>query len=170
MKKSISKLLAILLALLFIFQANLVVFANNENNEPDWQDVILTQDEFNDILAQNPNNQLNSRTSGLIAAYSIAMDASGNQLRIVGQTICDPNVVKCGFTVVTLKRRASSTTSWTTYKTYEDLYRDAPSYTLSKSIIVPKGYQYRVYCTHYAKKNLFSREKIDNASNALAIE
>lgn len=167
MKKTISRFLAILLSLLFIFQANLVVFADTE---PDWQDIILTQEEFNNILNQNPDNQSNARTSGLIAAYSLAIKATGNELIIVGRTICVPDVVKSGFTIITIKRRTSSTVSWTTYKTYEDLYRDAPSYTLSKSIIVPKGYQYRVYCTHYAKKNLFSREKIDNASNALAIE
>lgn len=167
LKNTISRFLAILLSLLFIFQANLVVFADTE---PDWQDVILTQDEFNNILSQNPDNQVNSRTSGLIAVYSIAISATGNTLLIAGRTICAVDVVKSGFTVVTIKRRASSTTSWTTYKTYEDLYKDAPSYILSKSITVPKGYLYRVYCTHYAKKNLFSREKIDNASNVLSIE
>lgn len=167
MKKRISRLLAILLSLLFILQANMVVFAETE---PDWQDVILTQEQFEEILSQNPDNQANPRTSGLIAAYSIAISATGNDLIIVGRTICIPDVVKSGFTVVTLKRRASSTASWTTYKTYEDLYDNSSSHILSKKITVPKGYLYRVYCTHYAKKNLFSREKIDNASNVLSIE
>lgn len=166
MKKATSRTLAILLSLLFIFQANLVVFADNE---PDWQDVILSQEQFDEILSQNPDNQLNPRTSGLILMYAISMSASGNTLLIAGKTICDPDVTKSGFTVVTLKRRESSLDSWSTYKTYEDLYNNSSSCFISKSITVPKGYQYRVYCTHYAKKNLFSREKIDNASNALAI-
>lgn len=167
MKKTISRTLAILLSLLFIFQTNLVVFADNE---PDWEDVILTQEQFEEILSQNPNNQLNTRTSGLILIYAIAMNASGNDLLLAGKTICDPDVIKCGFTEIILKRRTSSSASWTTYKTYEDLYNNSSSYTITKRITVPSGYQYRFYCTHYAKKNLFSKEKIDNASNVLAIK
>lgn len=167
MKKTASRFLAILLSLLFIFQTNFVVFADDE---PDWQDVILTQEQFEEIISQNPDNQINSRTSGLILMYAISMSASGNNLLIAGKTICSTDVVKSGFTVVTIKRRTVSSASWTTYKTYEDIYNSSSSCFLSKSITVPSGYQYRVYCTHYAKKNLFSREKIDNASNVLAIK
>lgn len=166
MKKSISKLLAILLSILFIFQTSLVVFAEDA---PDWQDITLTQEEFDSILEQNQSNQISPYTSGLIAAYAIAISGSGSNLLIAGETICAPSVVKSGFTILTIKRRTSSTASWTTYKTYEDIYDNDPSCILSKTITVPKGYQYRVYCTHYAKKNLFSKEKIDNASNVVAI-
>lgn len=166
MKKSISKLLAIIMAILFVLSANVTAFADNE---PDWQDIALTQDEFNDILYQNTDNQINMLASGLIATYSIGLSANGTNLLIAGQTICSPSVVKSGFTIVTIKRRASSSASWTTYKTYEDLYRSAPSYVLSKSITVSSGYQYRVYCTHYAKKSIFSTEKITNSSNIITI-
>lgn len=166
MKKSLSRLLAVLIAILFIFQTSTIAFADDE---PDWQDATFTQEEFDDILSQNPNNQISLLTSGLIAAYSIGISANGRNLLIAGQTICAPSVVKSGYTIVTIKRRANSSASWTTYKTYEDLYRSAPSYILSKSIAVAAGYQYRVYCTHYAKKNLFSTEKIDNVSNIITI-
>jgi hypothetical protein len=166
MKKSISKFLAIILSLLFVFQANFVAFADNE---PDWQDANWTQSEFDDIYYQNSNNQISTLTSGLIFNYGIAISSSGSNLLIAGKTICDTDVVKCGFTVVTIKRRTSSTKSWSTYKTYEDLYNSSSSYTLTKTISVSKGYQYRVYCTHYAKKNILSTEKIDNASNVVAI-
>ena len=166
MKKTICKLLAITFSFLFVFQSSLVAFADNE---PDWQDANWTQEEFNDILSQNPNNQISTCKTGLIFAYSIAVSGSGSNLLIAGSTICDPDVVKCGFKVVTIQRRKSSTTSWATYKTYEDLYRDAPSYSLSKTIAVTTGYQYRVICTHYAKKSLFSTEKIENTSNIVAI-
>lgn len=159
-------MLAIIIAVLFAFQANMTALADSE---PDWQDASWTQEEFYDILNQNENNQISMLTNGLIAAYSIAIAANGTNLLIAGQTICAPDVVKCGYTVVTVKRRTSSTGSWTAYKIYEDLYRNAPSYILSKTLTVPSGYQYRVYCTHYAKKNLFSTEKIENASNVLAI-
>lgn len=166
MKKRISKLLALIIAFLFVFQTSLVVFAEDE---PDWQDITLTQEEFNSILDNNPNNQITALTSGLIYGYAIGLSGSGTNLYVAGKTTCDPDVVKCGFTVVTIKRRTSSTASWTTYKTYEDLYISNCAYTLAKTISVPTGYQYRVYCTHYAKKNLFSTEKIDNVSNVIAI-
>ena len=57
----------------------------------------------------------------------------------------------------------------TDYKTYDDLYTDGHTYILSKSIAVASGYQYRVTCTHYAKKNLFSTQKINNVSNVVTI-
>lgn len=167
MKRSVSRLLAILLSFLFVFQTGLTAFA--DDNEPDWQDVTLTQEEFDSIIAQNPNNQPSTYASGLIAAYSIALSASGTTLTVAGKTFCAPDVVKCGFKIVTIQRRKSSSTSWTTYKTYEDLYDNDPSYALSKKITVPTGYQYRVTCTHYAKKSIFSTEKISNTSNVLAI-
>ncbi|MGN1420983.1 MAG: hypothetical protein ACI4XC_05670 [Eubacterium sp.] len=166
MKRAISKSLAILLSFLFIFQTSLVAFADDE---PDWQDANWTQEEFNDILAQNPNNQISTYTSGLIYSYAIGVSSSGSNLLIAGKTTCDPDVVKCGFKVVTIKRRKSSTASWVTYKTYEDLYIDNSGYTLTKTLSVPTGYQYRVYCTHYAKKNILSTEKIENVSNVVAI-
>ncbi|MGN1122896.1 MAG: hypothetical protein ACI4RR_01015 [Eubacterium sp.] len=166
MKKAISQALAILLSFLFIFQTSLVAFADDE---PDWQDANWTQEEFNEILSQNPNNQISTYASGLIIAYSIAISANGSNLLIAGQTLCEPNVVKCGFTHITIKRRTSSSASWTTYKTYEDIYRENSTYALTKTIAVASGYQYRVYCTHYAKKNIFSTEKISNESNVVAI-
>lgn len=166
MKKTMSKLLAIVLSFLFIFQTSFTALANDE---ADWVDAYFTQEEFEEILSQNVNNQATTFASGLIYGYAIGLSGSGTNLYVAGKTTCDPDVVKCGFTVVTIKRRTSSTASWTTYKTYEDLYISNCAYTLAKTISVPTGYQYRVYCTHYAKKNLFSTEKINNTSNIIAI-
>jgi hypothetical protein len=162
MKKSISKLLAIILSILFICQVGLVAFANDE---PDWEDISLTQEEFDEVLNQNPNNQISTLTSGLISKAEIAVSKSSSNLIIAGRTVCSSDVVKCGFTVVTIQRRKDSSSSWSTYKTYEDLYKSSNSYTLSKTISVASGYQYRVTCTHYAKKSLLSTEKISNTSN-----
>lgn len=166
MKKAISKLLAIVLSVLFVFQASFTALANDE---PDWQDANWTQEEFDEIYYQNPNNSVSTFASGLIMVYGISISVTGTTLSIAGRTLCNPEVQKCGFTVVTIKRRTSSSASWTTYKTYEDLYNNAAGYILSKTITVPTGYQYRVYCTHYARKSIFTREKIDNASNVIAI-
>lgn len=166
MKKTVSRLIAVILSFLFVFQTSVAAFANDE---PDWQDANWTQEEFDDVYYQNPNNQISTFASGLIVSYGIGVSSSGSNLLIAGKTICAPDVVKCGFTVVTIQRRTVSTASWTTYKTYEDLYRDSNSYTLTKTIAVPTGYQYRVVCTHYAKKSLFSTQKISNASNVISI-
>lgn len=166
MKKTISRLVAVILSFLFVFQTSVAVFANDE---PEWEDANWTQEEFDDVYYQNPNNQISTFASGLIVSYGIGVSCSGSNLLIAGKTICAPDVVKCGFTVVTIQKRTYSTTPWTTYKTYEDLYRDSNSYTLTKTIAVPTGYQYRVVCTHYAKKSLFSTQKISNTSNIIAI-
>lgn len=166
MKKTVIKTLAITLSFLFVFQTSFVALADDE---PDWVDAVWTQEEFDDILSENSNNKISPAASGLILNYAIAVSGSGSNLLIAGKTICAPDVTKCGFTVVTIKRRTRSTASWTTYKTYEDLYDNDPSYTLTKTIAVASGYQYMVTCTHYAKKNIFSTEKINNESNVVAI-
>lgn len=166
MKKTICRLLAIVLSFLFAFQSSLVAFADDE---PDWQDASWTQEEFNDILSQNPDNQISAYASGLVLSYAIAISSSGSNLLVAGKTLCHPDVVKCGFTEVTIKRRVNDKASWTTYKTYKDLYISNSSYVLTKTVPVAKGYQYKVDCTHYAKKSIFSTEKITNSSNVVAL-
>lgn len=172
MKKSISKLLAIMLAFMFVFQTSLVALAND--NEPDWVDIEMSQEEFDSILALNEHSnsssmggQASTQATGLIVSYGIGVSGSGTTLKIVGKTSCNSEVVKCGFTKVTIQRRTSSSASWTTYKTYEDLYENTFSYALAKSITVASNYQYRVTCTHYAKKSLLSTQKINNTSNVV---
>lgn len=172
MKKSIGKVLAILLSFMFVFQTSFIALAND--NEPDWVDIEMTQEEFDSILALNEQSnsssmsgQSNTQATNLIFAYSIAVSGSGTTLKIAGKTNCNPDVVKCGFSIITIQRRTSSTASWTTYKTYEDLYNNTFSYALAKSITVASNYQYRITCTHYAKKNLLSTQKINNTSNVV---
>lgn len=167
MKKSISKLFAIVLSVLFLFQANLVAFADDA---PDWEDANWSQEEIEEILSHNPNSQINTLTGGLINCANITISNSGTTLNIIALTQCATAVVKCGYTVVTIKKRTSSSAAWTTYKTYEDLYRNSNYYNLGKTLTVPKGYQWQVYCTHYAKKSLLSTEKIDDESNVLSIK
>ena len=76
-------------------------------------------------------------------------------------------VVKSGFKEVVVQRRASSSASWTDYITYEDIYWDEIACNLAKTLTVPTGYQYRVTCVHYAKKNFLSVQKLDNESNII---
>lgn len=141
-----------------------------ETDAPEWQDVALTDEEIVSILALNPNNPTtneNSRASDLISFWSIGISRDGNTLYVVGKTTGTADVVKCGFKEVVVQRRANSSSSWSDYATYEDLYWDATMYNMAKTLTVPSGYQYRVTCVHYAKKNIFSVQKIDNVSNIL---
>ncbi|MBQ6931910.1 MAG: hypothetical protein IJN38_07260 [Clostridia bacterium] len=135
---------------------------------PKWQDLLLTEEEFNAILANNTIHSVddNTRATGLINLYAIAISKSGtNTLNIAGKTTGTPDVVKSGFKEVVVQRRASSSSSWTDYITYKDIYIDEFACNLGKKITVTTGYQYRVTCIHYAKKNIFSVQKIDNVSN-----
>lgn len=166
MKKALFSIVSIVMV---IFTLVPTAFAQAEKM-PEWQDLVLSQEEFNAILANNTvyTTEEDNRATGLIAAYAMAISKSGtNTLNIAGKTTGTSQVVKSGFKEVVVQRRASSSASWSDYVTYEDLYWDAPACNLAKSITVPTGYQYRVTCIHYAKKNIFSVQKIDNVSNVI---
>ena len=151
--------------LLFSFLIPYTAFGDVDGTQEEWQDIELTNDEFETLLANNPNNALSTYTSGLITRYVISASKSGSNLIITGLTSCLSTVVKSGFTKVTIQQRKNSSSSWSNYQSYSGLYNDRSSYNLSKTLAVPSGYQYRITCTHYAKKSLFSTEKIDNTSN-----
>lgn len=166
MKKTLLSFISVIMVMVTLVPT---AFAQSEQI-PEWQDLILTQEEFNAILANNEIHAAddNARATGLIAAYSIAISKSGtNTLYIGGQTIGTAYVVKAGFKKVVIQRRSSSSAEWTDYIAYEDLYWDAGSYILTKALTVPVGYQYRVTCVHYAKKNIFSVQKLNNVSNVI---
>lgn len=156
--------LSIISLLIFSFLVPYTAFAGTPQAAEKWQDIELTDEEFYEILASNSDNMVMPYTKGLIVSYSIAAKKSGNNLIIAGFTECSSGVVKCGFSKLSIQVRKDSTEEWMTYDTYSNLYEDSRSYTLSKTIPVPEKYQCRVTCTHYAKKNLFSTEKIDNVS------
>lgn len=166
MKKILRFFLTICLAFIMLVPT---IFAADAN-AMEWQDVVLTDEEIASILALNPNTPKtneNSRVSELISFWSIGISKNGNTLYIVGKTTGTAEVVKSGFKEVVIQRRVNSSSAWSDYITYEDLYIDQVGYNLAKSLTVPSGYQYRVTCVHYAKKNIFSVQKIDNVSNIL---
>lgn len=163
MKKIVSCFLAtIILFYMFIPQTTLAA----EDEKQGWQDVFLTEGEFNDIVEIKGANE---RATGLIATYSLGIKKSGSDLIIAGSTDCFSGVVKCGFKELVIQRRANSAQEWVDYVTYEDLYIENTTYVLSKSITVGTGYQYRVTAVHYAKKNIFITQKLDNVSNVVTM-
>lgn len=166
MKKILLSVLSIIMVIVTLVP---IAFAVDEQL-PEWQDLILTEEEFNAILANNTIHTIDedTRATGLIAAYAMAISKSEtNTLNIAGKTTGTTDVVKSGFKEVVIQRRANSSSSWTDYITYEDLYIEQIAYVLAKKLTVPTGYQYRVTCIHYAKKNFFSVQKIDNVSNVI---
>lgn len=163
------RIISCALSICFLFSILIpnTTFASAKEEVGEWQDIYLSEEEFNEILSNNPNNELRPLASGLIDAYSIGISKNGNTLIIAGKTSGSSVVIKSGFTKVTIQRRKDSSSSWTDFKTYEDLYNDASSYYLAKTYIVISGYEYRVTCTHYAKKNILSVQKINNTSNTI---
>lgn len=165
MKKIISFIM--MCCLLLTISTPNVVFASISENEPDWEDVYLSDEEFDEILSFNQNNNVSTCATGLINVYAIGVSKNGEALIIAGKTIGSSDVKKCGFSVLTIQRRTGAGDTWKNYLTYKDIYNDYNVYNLGKTINLPSGYQYRVTCTHYAKKNILSVEKIDNVSNAV---
>lgn len=163
MKRIIS--LTISICFMFSLFVSNTAFASAEEEVYEWQDISLSEEEFNEILSQNPNNDTRPYATGLINGYYIGVSKDGNTLIVAGKTIGTTGVIKCGFSKVTIQRRKTGSTEWSDYIPYTDLYNDFNLYNLSKSCLVTPGFQFRVVCTHYAKKNILSVEKIDNVSN-----
>lgn len=157
-----------LICLSFIMMIPTVAFGAEEEIA-DWEDITLSQEEFDSIMSPYEKSNAQARTVGLILAYGVALDKSGSSLIVAGKTICDGVVIKCGFSEVKIQRRKNSSYSWSTYLTYSDMYSDSFSYTFSKKLTPATGYQYRVTCVHYAKKNILSTEKISNTSSIVTM-
>ena len=165
MKKFFKSLFLITLCVIMMIPS--AAFAQDTDIE--LEDVSLSEEEINEILDPYIVDNTQTRASGLIVAYGISIKKDGNKLLIVGKTNCGAGVVKCGFTHVTVQRRKNSSYSWSQCTKFEDLYSDSTGYVLTASITPQKGYQYRVSCTHYAKKNIFSTENINNISNIVTM-
>ncbi len=160
MKRFILVLMAFILMFSCAFQATASAVNIDE------QHILFTQEEF-ELLEHTYATYNQTRATGLITDCSLGIAKSGNTLKISGYTYGSDVVTKCGFTEVIVQRRTNNNSSWSDYLTYEDLYSSSNSYTLTKSITVASGYQYRVTATHYAKKSLFSTEKITGTTGTL---
>lgn len=165
MKKALHKVISVIL-LFSLLIPNVTAFAT-ESEKPEWQDVYLTEEQFDEIFPSNSENNIMPLAADLIMEYYIGISKEGNTLYIGGKTFGNAEVVKSGFTKVTIQKKLPTSPTWNDYITYKDLYADASHYILTKSVTLASGYQYRVVCTHYAKKNILSTQKIDNTSNVL---
>lgn len=162
MTKTLTKVFAVMLSFLMLIPTSFCAYANEG---PEWEDIYLTEEEFNEILEMGNSSNDKTKATGLITSWGLGVSKSGSKLVITGKTICQVSVVKCGFTKVVIQSRRNSSSSWITYATYEDLYSNSSAHSIAKSIEVNPGNQYRATAVHYAKKSIFSTEKINNTSN-----
>lgn len=107
-----------------------------------------------------------NRESGLIFNYTLQIYRQGSsKLVITGETVCEATVIKCGFKNIKVERRLNNTSSWSEYYNYGNQYVDVNVAHLYEELTVDSGYQYRVTCKHYAKKNVLNTQTISNTSN-----
>lgn len=155
-----------ILSLVLIFSA--ISFENcavNEEEAPAVLYFIVTTESEQIIDATNEN----ARVSGLITSYGLDLTKSGTTLTLRGQTYGTVEVVTSGFKNLTVERRKTSDDSWEDYYEYGNVYRDAVAANLSTTLVVASGYQYRISCKHYAKKNILLTQSISNTSNIVVV-
>ncbi len=110
-----------------------------------------------------------TRATGLISYYEISLSNSGTTLTINGVTRGTNEVVKAGFKNLTVQRRKTASDSWQDYYEYGNIYSDSNGASVSTKLAVVSGYQYRLTCKHYAKKNILSVQTISNTSNSVTV-
>lgn len=111
----------------------------------------------------------NTRVTGLITDYFLSLSKTGTTLKITGRTQGIIEVVKSGFKGLTVERRKSSADDWEEYYDYGNVYVDTYIASLSTTLAVASGYQYRVTCKHYAKKSLLVTQTISNTSGIVTV-
>ena len=165
MKKKIKAVFIIVLCFISIFSSQAFAF---EKNDIEVSDIVLSQEEINEILALGNTYTPDARATGLIATATAAINDNNKLLQFVGTMMCIGEVVKCGFEDIVVQRRVSSSSAWTNYYTFDDSYAESSAHSVVKAVTTNTGYEYRVTCTLYAKKNIFSVERIDMVSNIKA--
>ena len=162
MKRLVSLLLcAIVLFACCIVQTSAV---NEEEFVPHVIDFSLTSSAL-----EKESEVAENRASGLILSYGLEISVTGTTLKIRAETNCIASVVKSGFKNFVVQRKKATSTTWSDYYDYGDLYNDSYSASVNTTLAVASGYEYRVSCKHYAKKSLFVTQSISNTSNVVAV-
>ena len=162
MKRLVSLLLiAIILFTCCVFQTNAI---NEEKFIPYIIDLSLTSP-----IYENANESTESRATGLIMSYGLEISVTGTTIRILGETYCAGSVVKSGFKNLVVQRKKVSSSTWSDYYDYGDLYSDTYAASVNTTLAVESGYEYRVTCKHYAKKSLLVTQSISNTSNVVTV-
>ncbi|MBQ8503570.1 MAG: hypothetical protein IJ491_04745 [Clostridia bacterium] len=161
LKKTIAIIISVITACFVMLEAQAA--------QVELEDVVLSQEQFNEILSNVHSTDSVARSSSLITEYGVGAAKDGSKIIITAKTVCATSVTKCGLKELVVQRRVSDQYEWSDYLVYEDLYADTYTHALSKSVTVTSGYQYRVTAVHYAKKSLLSTEKAESTSNIVWI-
>ena len=159
------KILSICLCIIMIFS----IFALEVNAEEDKFVPYVLDFSITFETTENYVTDDTVRASGLIYSYSLYLTKTGNTLNITGQTHGFADVIKSGFKDLTVQRRKTSDDTWKDYYEYGNVYVDSVGANLNTTLVVESGYQYRISCKHYAKKNIISVETIANTSNIVTV-
>ena len=162
MKRYVSLLICI--TLMFSFFAIDIRAIDDNSFIPYVGEFNITSD-----ISENTYSEGNTRATGLIQGYSLYLTKTGTTLNIMGQTYGSTEVVRCGFKNLTIERRKTSNDDWEDYYEYGNYYLDATVCSLDTTLVVESGYQYRISCKHYAKKNLLSVQTIANTSGIVTV-
>lgn len=161
MKKYISLLIIMsLMFSFFIFDANAI----DDEFVPYVTNFVITSEIDEGTIENN-----STKATGLIHSYGLQLTKTGTTLNISGLTSGSTEVVRSGFKDLTVQRRKSSAYDWEDYYEYGNVYRDSFAASLSTTLVVASGYQYRISCKHYAKKNILSVQTIANTSGIVTV-
>ena len=162
MKRLVSLLLSVIILL------TCCVFSTNAANEEDFTPYVIDFSLTSPIY-ETTSESTENRASGLIISYALSLSVTGTTLKISGNTYCIADVVKSGFKNLVIQRKKTTDSTWSDYYDYGDVYSSSYSATLSTTLAVASGYQYRISCEHYGKKNLLSVQKISHTSNIVIV-
>ena len=140
------------------------VFNANANNYEASSSYIVTSE-----TGYVSTSESETRATGLIYSNSLGLSKTGTTLYLSGTTVGTLDAVKTGFKDLEVQRRKTTSDSWKTYYDYGNVYRDVGAANLNTTLVVEAGYQYRISCKHYAKKNLLSTQTISNTSNIVTV-
>lgn len=156
------RLVSLLLCAILLFTS--LVFSANALNEEVVGDCLSTLPPLEGV-----SETAESRVTGLIYIYALEISVTGSSIKILAETYCDDSVVKSGFKNLIVQRKKVTDSSWSDYHDYGNLYSESYSASINTTLAVESGYQYRVSCKHYAKKNILLTQSISNTSNVVYV-
>lgn len=169
MKRHIQVFCSLLTFVLIFMAMPPIVFAASES--PQSEDIFLSDIELQQFehCSADYSDVPVTLSSSLILDKTLSIAKySSTQLYITGTTQCISSVKKCGFSKVTVQRRKNSSSSWSDYATYTELYSNSSGYQLGKLVTIKTGYQYRVKATHYAYESILSTQTISATTSYLS--
>lgn len=161
------RLFSLLLCVIFLFTC--CFFYTSAANEEDFVPYVVDFSLTSPIY-ESADNSVENRASGLILSYGLQVSVtSEGYLKVRGETYCITDVVKSGFKNLVVQRKKTTSATWSECYDFGDVYSETYSASINTTLAVASGYQYRVTCKHYAKKNLLMTQSISNTSNVVSV-